>query len=406
MDSTDWRAKQEEREESSFQQRLVGAISWVIGFLAAGAVILEAQRDGGSLGAMWLFLLFAWVPVIFVHELGHAIAALAVGWRVQVFHVAPVALRLHPFSAMFATSLSGPDVAGSVFATPSDERTLTRLRDMTIGAGGPLMSLALALVLVGCALFGWPPQEDLALIARLRMAFDPTHAPTLASADMPRAILFGLGAYSLVGFVLSAWPLYGPYGPKNDAAMIVNVWTNGVGPTHLAAFHYAHILWGLGVPSEHWPPWMTKGLDELRHEPDDAHTTYELDVLAALQSGDIALRDKLAAMREARPNLVDPAIAEAFVAACVDRDFALARQKLAEDFDPNAYRWFSTTYLWQLTQAALAANTGETEAYLEAVRRSSSTMPFTHDFWLAQIERARGADSEGRAASNVTPQRG
>ena len=393
MDSTDWRPETEEREDTSFLQQLVGAISWLIGFVGAGAVILEAQRDGGSLGAMWLFLLFGWAPVIFVHELGHAIAALAAGWRVQVFHVAPIAVRLRPFHVVFATSLSGPDVAGSVFASPSNERTLTRLRDVAIGAGGPLISLALALGLIVWCFLGWPAHEHLALIARLREAFDPSYASAAATADMTRAILFGLGAYSLAGFVLSAWPMSGPYGPTNDAAMIVNVWTNGVDPPKFAAFHYAHMLWNLGVPPAYWPPWMTQGLDELRREPADAHMTYELDVLAALQSGDAALRSKLAAMREARPELVDPIIAEAFIAACIDRDFASAEQKL-RGLDPGTHRWFSTTYFRQLTQAALTANTGDAAkagTYLEAIRRSSSTMPFTHTFWLSQVERARGA---------------
>jgi hypothetical protein len=376
-------------------QWCVGALGWLIGFVGAGAVIMEAERSGGSGGAMWAFLIFGWAPVIFVHELGHALAALAVGWRVLVFHVAPCALRSQPLRVIFAGSLSGPDVAGSVFACPPSERERTGARDMTVSAGGPVISLALALVLVPGALLLWPTHEDLALIARLRDAFDHAYTASAAPADMTRAIVFALGLYSFAGFVLSAWPIFGPDGPKNDAALFFSTLAYGAGPAREAALGSAQMLWKLGIPTRHWPSWVQEGLEALRQDPDLRPATYALDVLIGLnEDATDALRAKLAEMRETHADMIDVIVVDAFVAACIDRDFPRAQQSLARNTDLNSADWWFTPYLWQLANAAIAANSGDAamaEARLEAVKHASSAQPFTHDFWLAQIARVRGA---------------
>lgn len=377
------------------QDWIVNALGWLIGFVGAGAVILEADRDGGSLRAMWAFLLVGWAPVIFVHEFGHAFAAQAAGWRVLVFHVAPYAWRTRPQGFSFAGSLDGPDVAGSVIACPPTERERTKLREVIFVIGGPTFSLLLALVLVSWSLWGWSAQGDIALIGMLRTAFDPTYTPVAASADMWRAIVFATGLYSLAGFVLSAWPQYGPEGPRNDAAILAYTLTMGVGPAPEAAVDHAQMMWRLGIPPHHWPEWVHAGLNTLRRDTELAPATYGIDTLVALDANAIDdVRSKVVHMREIYPDSIDIVTADAFVAACVDGDFEAAKNRLVERSDLNEAQWWFTPYFWQLAHAAVAANAGDLamrDARLEAVSRASLAQPFTHGFWLKQIARAKHA---------------
>jgi hypothetical protein len=85
---------------------------------------------------VWVLLLPVWI----VHELGHAVAALAVGWRVVQFHVRPVVLVRHEGRFRLGLRWSSALPIGYVFAHPTTVQTSLRPMALYL-AGGILANL-------------------------------------------------------------------------------------------------------------------------------------------------------------------------------------------------------------------------------------------------------------------------
>ena len=94
----------------------------------------------------------------FVHELGHALAARLVGWRVIVFSVQGLTLQL-PNRNLVANRRTRVDgAAGWVSAVPSAPRFAKPLRRVIFIAGGPAISLAQAITMYCLAVFVASPE--------------------------------------------------------------------------------------------------------------------------------------------------------------------------------------------------------------------------------------------------------
>jgi len=129
---------------------LVRFVGWILS-AAAGAISLISLWFG-AMTMLWMgivplfeFALGFWFIPIFVHELGHALAARSVGWRIWMFHVTPLKLRLQPLRLTFGAS-GEPGILGLVVATPSDIKFDTRLHSSIFTICGPIASWVLAAI--------------------------------------------------------------------------------------------------------------------------------------------------------------------------------------------------------------------------------------------------------------------
>ncbi len=128
---------------------------WIFGIFL-GVVLLafaaEVARDFHPVKLTALFVALWWIPMLFVHEAGHALMARALGWGVRRV-VIGLGRQVH------RRRVGGVDVeirvapvAGFVQAYPRSDRW-PRLKDSLIYAAGPAAELGVAGLVV--ALVGW-----------------------------------------------------------------------------------------------------------------------------------------------------------------------------------------------------------------------------------------------------------
>ncbi|MEZ6022642.1 MAG: site-2 protease family protein [Hyphomonadaceae bacterium] len=113
---------------------LGGAISSHIGDGWLGPFVIVAL----SFALLW--------PAVLTHELGHAVFAGLVGWRVWLFCVGPFVLRLRPRPSITLWHELGDDIGGIVWPAPKRAAANTKLRSVLISFGGPLASLVAAVL--------------------------------------------------------------------------------------------------------------------------------------------------------------------------------------------------------------------------------------------------------------------
>lgn len=94
-----------------------------------------------------LWFVAQWL-VTLLHEAGHALAAWACGWRVIVFAVRPLALRLPDRDIAFLGRYPRNGYGGWVLSVPGRPAVATRGRFAIIVAAGPIICLLLALILL------------------------------------------------------------------------------------------------------------------------------------------------------------------------------------------------------------------------------------------------------------------
>jgi Zn-dependent protease len=144
-----------------------------------GLFALELLQDFGPKRMTVLCFLAAWVVLTLIHEVGHALVAKLVGWRVHRLQVGlgpvvsqtvlqgvPVEIRLFP-------------IIGLVEVTPGNLKS-PRIKNALIYAAGPGIELAIAAVLT--ALVGWD------------VMFGPTETYGMAAIQATAlAAVFGAG---------------------------------------------------------------------------------------------------------------------------------------------------------------------------------------------------------------------
>lgn len=119
----------------------IGAgVAWLFGWIAVTIVVQTA-------GVFAVILFFSLVPLlcIYVHELGHELAAKRFGMRIIEFKVGPFVRRKGRWS--IARNAMGSDVGGHVTYEETNTRYLTSMSDTIITAAGPAANLALTIIL-------------------------------------------------------------------------------------------------------------------------------------------------------------------------------------------------------------------------------------------------------------------
>lgn len=123
--------------------------AFVFGVAALVAIVIDDYQPAKLAP---VFMLLAWFPLIALHELGHLLAARALGWEVREMVIGfgseiarftvrglPVRLKMYP-------------IAGWVTPVPTTLRGV-RWRSALVYLAGPLVELTLVLVLLG--VIGW-----------------------------------------------------------------------------------------------------------------------------------------------------------------------------------------------------------------------------------------------------------
>ena len=167
---------QEEKPARPYWQwlyRLLALVLWAAAFV----IYLTAYRDEPHvLFAALSFLAGAFVCTL-VHEAGHAVAALACGWRIIAFVVRPIAWQIPNRNLVILPRGFEQQFRGWVATVPRQLDAREQAQWRTILAAGPAASLALALI----AFFGCWVLSD-----------EPDHAGIALSA-----VALGLGLQSL-----------------------------------------------------------------------------------------------------------------------------------------------------------------------------------------------------------------
>lgn len=125
---------------------LIG-VFFVLGILAGMALFrvgIELPKTLPPLQLLLLLIVGLWFVTLW-HELGHALAARLVNWRLLTIAAGPLALRQTPKGLRLARNPLSRAWGGFVYAIPRDDRQLRRRRFVMV-AGGPVASLLLALL--------------------------------------------------------------------------------------------------------------------------------------------------------------------------------------------------------------------------------------------------------------------
>ena len=147
MTSESTEASDTETMPLATKQRLIRAAAIVSGILQY-FIFISAFGFGGQPIFALLCLAISSLFCTLLHEAGHALAAWAVGWRVIVFAVRPIAVRLPAFSVAFGKLGQGPEYLGWVQTIPASPENDTCRNWSEILAAGPLISLVVAMMAI------------------------------------------------------------------------------------------------------------------------------------------------------------------------------------------------------------------------------------------------------------------
>lgn len=168
----------------------------VVGVAAFFYLLLVCDAAWGTgqaaLAPAWLTVLVIAFVATLIHEIGHALTALACGHRVILFAVRPFAWHVHNRYLALMPRGYEPGLGGMVVCLPDRLEAATTWRERAIFAGGPVASALLAGV--GLA-FGIPAATG----------YDA--APPAAFGQLDWGLLaYGLGTWSALLTVLSLLP--------------------------------------------------------------------------------------------------------------------------------------------------------------------------------------------------------
>lgn len=344
--------------------------TWVLcAMLGIVSLIIITNSAHDPYTGLFVFSICGLLSVL-LHELGHAIGAWCVGWRVVVFSVNRAAWHAANRELAWLPRKALREASGFVFATPSNAGVNTHFRRAVIIAGGPLFSLLQAIIGVAAA------------------ATIPFQTPL--GPIMIDNIVAGLAVQGLAFFLISIVPCAKPR--KNDGQMLIDVIhaaREGQPRNSLAC------MLGLlrqKVRLRDVPQWM---VDEANASPGMSHQVRAF--LASIEIGRV-LDDTHVDASRARM-LLDAYHAEhdpndwlwacdAFLAAVYERDLTRANTMIGHIGEPSALPQMA--YAAKAATSMLANDRAAGERFLDqmddAVARTSPFRDLTFEDIRARIE--------------------
>lgn len=127
-------------------------VLFIISFFFGLLLVLELARDFSP--AKWSvpFFLIAWVALLVLHELGHALAAALLGWKVRLISIGTGKVRVTITVRDVPIEFRTIPLSGFVIPEPTD-LVSPRLKQFIIYAAGP--GIELLTVGLAVAIFSW-----------------------------------------------------------------------------------------------------------------------------------------------------------------------------------------------------------------------------------------------------------
>lgn len=190
------------------------ALSFALLFM--GLLGLELVTGASPTKLSMVFVLLAWLPMLVVHELGHALAARAVGWDVLeiVIGYGPELARFRLGRTLVA--VRAIPIEGHVLPTPR-EASHARLKNAFVYAGGPGAEL-LVIAGIGAAL-GFET-----LLSR--------------SSDLGVIALQSVALVATIGVVLNLTPHAMSGGASDGLGILISGWLSEAALAHKLALPY------------------------------------------------------------------------------------------------------------------------------------------------------------------------
>lgn len=357
--------------------RAADIVNEAIVFLLTGTAMIIGV--GAAMGAHNPLLalgtiLFGYFLVVLVHELGHAIAAWLVGWRVWIIYVAPFSLRLDDGELHIASGYKGEDFAGFVLPSPSAARHDTKWHGAIVSAGGPMASWLVAGLLIAIAYPG------------------PTYPGDISDV---RYGLYALGFFSLAAAIGSSLPLV-RRGQPNDAATIQARLDGTV--RHGPHAWWAIALWRYGIEPKHWNADLRVSVDAARSNPGLAWIPAYFDGVAALRARDPAAMRLTFPALGATFNQASLDILEAYLRAAFESEGKSAAELLASilslDGVPSEVLCLRELALVEIERAsgqAFIARNRLARVRTQLVANKCERQPYWKDLFEAAEARLAGA---------------
>jgi hypothetical protein len=298
------------QQSGTWREKLSDAAGWVLAGCALLAVIigtalLTSFDNGIAAGLVFVGLMAGGFLAIAVHELGHALGAALVGWRLWIFSVLGIVSR-RGHGLGLSTKYSH-DVGGYVLASPMDAAHDTRWRSIIVSTGGPLAS-----VLTGPLFIYWIASEP-------REGWWET---SIGQGVLVAMLAFGAASAASAAFTI--WPTRDRNGRPNDGAMILDAMSKRDPSRDVRGVSWAWGLFEYGVEPAAWPRWMHESVTRSATNPWATPLAPLLSFILALDN-----HDETAARAAAQRNAHDLGrLMRAFVAAYFDNDAQAAETEL------------------------------------------------------------------------------
>jgi hypothetical protein len=231
-------------------QRLLDSALLLVAFM-----LIYASLRGAPL--LYVAILFAGVAVsmvaasVFLHEIGHAFAAWFARWRVIVIAVWPIALHLPSRSLVISRKTSTSDGGGYVVTVPGSLRSATRFNRILVSLGGPLASLAIALV---CFAIAATPRDDPRIVYDMgAVAWAMTNHDPFETRIAN--LIGGFGAFNFRSFAWTIIPMTYWTGDNSDGRNILNALI-GKGDTDGSRSRWIATMLHYNVRLRDIPAWM------------------------------------------------------------------------------------------------------------------------------------------------------
>lgn len=333
---------------AKINREAVTGITGIAHMIAMIATIVSAPISAYLWPLVIAFAFTGWLLAVLVHELGHAIAGWLLGYRLWVFNVGPMTIRTRPFLISWNARI-GYDAGGYVVCLPARRGVDTRLAQMLLTLGGPVASVLSFWLALNFATSAWPT------------------APAWAEPDATalRSMVFGFALFSLATSILTLWPHTTYQGRPNDAASLIQQLKQP--RASLSGSQCAIAALTYGVPPSKWQSWMHADIEAglASGAPSDSQATGAF--VLALDKDDVAAaRAAIERAPRTRDASGGAAVAEAFIAACIDHDPVRAELLLAKT---RLTLSGTLLHLRNLTLVAILAQAGETAAASERLQR-------------------------------------